>query len=142
MLEKTRMLEVLLGKMAGLIKTTGGLVTTHVISAIAVNLLSASQYMAIIIPGRLFLPAYRERKLLPQVCSRVCEDAGTVTSPLIPWGLCGVFFAGALGVATLDYLPYVYISFLTPVISIIYGFTGKFMWKEGDIKSAKTYSDN
>ncbi len=140
LLEKTRMLEVILDKIKALIKSTGGLVTTHVISSIIVNLFSASQYMAIVLAGRLFVPAYKEKKLLPQVCSRVCEDSATVTSPLVPWGLCGVFFTGVLGVATIDYLPYVYLSFTAPIISIIYGFTGKFMFKEGDIKSVKTYS--
>ncbi|MGV8145388.1 MAG: Na+/H+ antiporter NhaC [Alkaliphilus sp.] len=141
LLEKTKMLDVLLEKISRLVKTTGGLVTTHVLSAIAVNLFSASQYMAIIIPGRTFIPAYKEKKLLPQICSRVCEDAATVTSPLVPWGLCGVFFAGALGVATIEYLPYVFLAYLVPIISIIYGFTNKFMFKEGDIKSVKTYND-
>lgn len=98
--------------------------------------------MAIVLPGRLLVPAYKEKKLLPQVCSRVCEDSATVTSPLIPWGLCGVFFTGALGVATIDYLPYTYLSFLAPIISIIYGWTGKFMFREGEKPSVKTYSTN
>lgn len=140
LLEKTRMLEVLLDQIKGLVKSAGGLVTTHVISSVVVNIFSASQYMAIIIPGRMLVPSYKSKKLLPQVCSRVCEDSATVTSPLIPWGVCGVFFTGALGVATVDYLPYVYLAFLAPIISIIYGWTGKFMFKEGEIKSVKTYS--
>ncbi|MCG8485819.1 MAG: Na+/H+ antiporter NhaC, partial [Clostridia bacterium] len=139
-LEKTQMLDVLLEKISRLVKTTGGLVTTHVFSAIVVNLFSASQYMAIIIPGRLLIPTYKEKKLLPQVCSRVCEDSATVTSPLVPWGVCGVFFTGALGVATIEYLPYVFLAYLAPIITLIYGYTGKFMFKEGDIESTKTYS--
>lgn len=141
-LEKTRVLEVLLDKMSSLVSSVKGLIVTHVISAIAVNLFSASQYMAIIIPGRMLVPAYKKLNLLPQVCSRTCEDSATVTSPLVPWGLCGVFFTGALGVATVEYLPYTYLAFLTPIIAIIYGFTGKFMFKEGDITSSKTYHDN
>ncbi len=142
LLEKTHMLEVLLGSIKGLVKTTGGLVTTHVVSSILVNIFSASQYMAIIIPGRMLVPAYKEKKLLPQVCSRVAEDSGTVTSPLVPWGLCGVFFTGALGVATMDYFPYVFLSFLAPIITIIYGYTNKFMFVEGSIQSVRTYSDS
>ncbi|QZY53915.1 Na+/H+ antiporter NhaC [Crassaminicella profunda] len=140
-LEKTKMLEVLLDKISHLVSTTGGLVTTHVLSSIAVNLFSASQYMAVIIPGRMLVPAYKKLNLLPQVCSRTCEDSATVTSPLVPWGLCGVFFTGVLGVQTLDYLPYVFLAFLTPIIAIIYGITGKFMFKEGDIPSMNTYND-
>lgn len=141
-LEKTRMLEVLLDKLSSVVSNVKGLVITHVLSSIAVNLFSASQYMAIIIPGRMLVPAYKKLRLLPQVCSRTCEDSATVTSPLVPWGLCGVFFTGALGVATTEYLPYVFLSFLSPIIAIIYSITGKFMFKEGDITSVKTYHDN
>ncbi|WZL71849.1 Na+/H+ antiporter NhaC [Clostridiaceae bacterium 35-E11] len=140
-LEKTRMLEVLLDKIAHIVSNTGGLVIVHVFSSIAVNLFSASQYMALIIPGRMLVPAYKKLKLLPQVCSRTCEDSATVTSPLVPWGLCGAFFTGVLGVQTMDYLPYVFLAFLTPIIAIIYGFTGKFMFREGEISSMNTYSD-
>ena len=142
LLEKTKMLEVLLEKMSKLVSNVRGLIITHVISSIAVNLFSASQYMAIIIPGRMLVPAYKKLRILPQVNSRTCEDSGTVTSPLVPWGLCGVFFTGALGVATMDYFPYVYLAFLTPVIAIIYGLFNKFVWKEGEKTTVKTYHDN
>jgi NhaC family Na+:H+ antiporter len=142
LLEKTRVLEVILDKMSSLVSNVKGLIVTHVFSSIVVNLFSASQYMAIIIPGRMLVPAYKKLKLLPQVCSRTCEDSGTVTSPLVPWGLCGVFFTGALGVSTVEYLPYVYLAFLAPIIAIVYAFTGKFMFKEGDITSVKTYHDS
>jgi NhaC family Na+:H+ antiporter len=140
LLEKTRMLEVLLDKIRNLVKTTGGLVITHVVSSIFVNIFSASQYMAIVIPGRMLVPVYKEKKILPQVASRVCEDAGTVTSPLVPWGLCGVYFSGVLGVATMSYFPYVFLAFLAPAITIIYGVTDKFIFREGDINSIRTYS--
>ncbi|HKL42345.1 MAG TPA: Na+/H+ antiporter NhaC [Clostridia bacterium] len=140
LLEKTRMLEVLLEKIKGLVKTTGGLVTTHVVSSIFVNIFSASQYMAIIIPGRMLVPVYKEKNILPQVASRVCEDSGTVTSPLIPWGLCGVYFAGVLGVPTMSYFPYVFLSFLAPAVTILLGVTDKFIFREGDITSVRTYS--
>lgn len=139
-LEKTRVLEVILEKMSGLVSTAKGLITTHVFAAILVNLFSASQYMAILIPGRMFVPAYKKLRILPQVNSRTAEDSGTVTSPLVPWGLCGVFFTGTLGVSTLEYMPYVYLAYLAPIIAIIYGFTGFAIFKEGDIKSMKTYN--
>jgi len=140
-LEKTRMLEVLLDKMKGAVKKSGGLIFTHAIAATLVNIFSASQYMAIIIPGRMLVPSYKEKKILPQVCSRVCEDTATVTSPLVPWGLCGVYFTGVLGVATLEYLPFVFLSYLAPLITVLYGFTNKFIWKEGERDSVKTYHD-
>jgi len=141
LLEKTKVLDVLLEKMSSLVNTQGGLITTHVISSIAVNLFSASQYIALIIPGRMLVPAYKNLRILPQVCSRTCEDSATVTSPLVPWGLCGVYFSGVLGVATLEYIPYVFLALLCPLISILYAFTDKFVFKEGDIKSLSSYEN-
>ncbi len=141
-LEKTRMLEAFLDKISGLVSSTKGLILTHVFSAFVINAISASQYMAIIIPSRMLVPAYKEQKILPQVNSRTAEDSATVTSPLIPWGLCGVYFTGVLGVPTMEYFPYVYLAFLAPVFSIAYGITGKFIFKEGDIASKNTYSES
>jgi Na+:H+ antiporter, NhaC family len=141
-IEKTKMLNVLLEKMGSLVKSVGGLVTTHVVSGILVNLFSASQYMAIIIPGRMFRPAYKKIGLLPQVLSRTSEDSGTVFSPLVPWGLCGVFFYGCLGVPTIEYIPYTFLSFLVPIIAVIYSWIGFAMFKEGDIKSVSAYQED
>lgn len=129
-LEKTGVLDTLLNKMIGITNTPGKLIITHVFSAIAVNMLSASQYVAIMIPGRMFLPAYKKLGIKTSVASRTCEDAATVTSPLVPWGLCGVYFSGVLGVATLDYLPYTFLALFVPVIAIIYAGTGKFIFME------------
>ena len=138
--EKTGMLDVLLTKMKKLVHSTKGLVTTHVISSILINMFSAAQFLAIIIPGRMFVPMYKKQKLLPQICSRVCEDSATVTSPLIPWGLGGVYYSSVLSVATLDYLPYTFLAFFAPLMTLLLAYTNKFMFKEGDIESVKTYS--
>jgi NhaC family Na+:H+ antiporter len=127
-LEKTGTLEALLDKMAGATKSARSLIPTHIVSAILVNMLSASQYVAILIPGRMYLPAYKKLGLRMDIASRVSEDGGTVTSPLVPWGLCGVYFTGTLGVATLDYLPFTFLALFVPIISILYAMTGKFIW--------------
>ncbi|MGD9569568.1 MAG: Na+/H+ antiporter NhaC [Sedimentibacter sp.] len=133
-LEKSFALEAILNKMASFTKNARNLIITHVFSSIFVNLISASQYVAIIIPGRMFLPAYRKLGIRSDVASRTCEDSGTVTSPLVPWGLCGVFFAGTLGVSTMEYLPYAFLCTLTPIVAIIYAITGKFIWMENSSK--------
>ena len=130
LMEKTKMLEVLLIQVRRLVKTVSGLVTTHVICSILGNLFTASQFLAIIIPGRMLLPLYKEKKLLPQICSRVCEDSATVTSPLIPWGLGGVYYSSVLGVATLDYLPYTFLAFFAPMMTLLLAYNDKFMFKE------------
>lgn len=136
-LEKTGTLDALIEKMMIFTKNARNLIPTHVISAIIVNLLSASQYVAIIIPGRMYLSSYDKLHIKRCVASRTCEDAGTVTSPLVPWGLCGVFFAGTLGVSTLEYLPYTYLALFTPLIAIAYAFTGKFIWYNTDEEQAE-----
>jgi NhaC family Na+:H+ antiporter len=127
-LEKTGTLEALLDKMSGATKSARTLIPTHIISAILVNMLSASQYVAILIPGRMYLPAYKKLGIRTDIASRVSEDGGTVTSPLVPWGLCGVYFTGTLGVATLDYLPFTFLAIFVPIISILYAVSGKFIW--------------
>lgn len=127
-LEKTGTLDALLNKMGSMTRNARNLIISHILSAIAINMLSASQYVAILIPGRMYLPAYDRLGIRRNVASRTCEDGGTVTSPLVPWGLCGVFFTGTLGVATLDYLPYTFLALFTPLIAILYGTIGKFIW--------------
>lgn len=132
-LEEAGVLDVILNKISAITNSARTLIPTHVLSAIAVNLLSGSQYVAILIPGRMFLPAYKKLGIQLRVASRTCEDAATVTSPLVPWGLCGVYFTGVLGVSTMEYIPYTFLALLVPCIAIIYAVTGMFIFKEKEI---------
>lgn len=134
-LEITGTLEALIDKMVVFTRNARNLIITHLFSSIVINVISASQYVAIIIPGRMYLPAYKKLGIRTDVASRSCEDSGTVTSPLVPWGLCGVFFTGALGVNVLEYLPYAFLCYLTPVIAILYAITGKFIWKADKVEA-------
>jgi len=138
-LEKLGVLEVLLSKLFRFTKTVGGLVCTTVLSVIALNMVTASQYTSIVIGGRMFVSEFKKKNMLPQTLSRTLEDSGTITSPLVPWNTCGVFMAGTLGVSTMAYAPYAVLCWVVPVISIIFGFANKFQWKTGDIPSKKTY---
>jgi NhaC family Na+:H+ antiporter len=140
-LEKTNMLEVLLSKIQPLIKNTGGLIATTVATSYITDFAMASQYMAIIIPGRMLIPAYKRLKLLPRNLSRALEDGGTLVAPLVPWGLSGAFMTGALGVPTVEYIPYALLCYITPIISIIYGFTGYSMLYEGDVEGDPGYAN-
>ncbi len=87
------------------------------------NIIAADQYIAIVLPGRMFRMEFKRRGLAPQNLSRTLEDAGTMTSALVPWNTCGAFMAATLGVPTLAYLPYAFLNLLNPVIAIIYGIT-------------------
>ena len=105
-------------------KSTGRLFATVIATAIGLNIVAGDQYVAIVMPSRVFRVAFRERGLAPRMLSRTVEDAGTVTSPLVPWNSCGAYMAGVLGVATIAYLPYAFFNLLSPLISLIYGLTG------------------
>ena len=105
-------------------KSTGSLITTVVLSCIGINIVAADQYIAIVLPGKMYRAEFARRKLDPKNLSRVIEDSGTLTSPLVPWNTCGAYMAATLGVGTLAYLPFAFFNLINPLVSILYGFTG------------------
>ena len=113
--------------------------STTVVIEVLLNLVTASQYMTLVLGGKLMMPVYKEKDMLPQCLSRTLEDAGTVTSLLFPWNLCGAFATAALGVNSFQYLPFALFNLICPLIAIVWGFTGLFQWKTGQIASKKTY---
>ena len=123
-LEKTGLLAAVAKSILKLANSTGSLVFATILTCIAMNMLTAEQYIAIIVPGRMFQGAYKERGIHPKVLSRALEGGGTVVSPLVPWSTCGAYMAGVLGVATLAYLPFAFLNLLIPIINVIYGYTG------------------
>ena len=88
------------------------------------NVLASDQYLAIVVPGRMLREAYDERGLAAKNLSRVLEDAGTITSPLIAWNTCGATMAAALGVATWDYWMFCFFNLINPLVTIVLGVTG------------------
>ncbi|HSN66234.1 MAG TPA: Na+/H+ antiporter NhaC [Fusibacter sp.] len=128
-MEKTGMLEALASVILGFAKSTGTLVLSVIITAIGMNVLAGDQYLSIVIPGRMFKTAFDDRGLAPKNLSRVLEDSGTLTSPLIPWNTCGAFMIGTLGLAPWTYVPYCFLNLINPLVSIFYGFTGITMEK-------------
>ena len=115
-------------------KTTGSLIATTATSCVFLNVTASDQYLAIVVPGRMFAKTFRQRGLAPQNLSRTLEDSGTVTSVLVPWNTCGATQAGVLGVATLTYLPFCFFCIISPLMTILYGYLG--------IRIAKIPSDD
>ena len=107
-----------------LVRGTGSLIATTICTCFGVNVLTADQYMAIVLPGRMFTTTFLKQRLHPQNPSRPLEDSGTVTSPLLPRNSCGVHIAVVLGVATSLYWKFAFLNLLVPLVSILYGFTG------------------
>ena len=101
-------------------KSTFGLFASTVGSCLALNITASDQYLAIVVPGKMFKKAYHDKGLAPENLSRTLEDSGTVTSVLIPWNTCGAYQSGTLGVDTFDYLPYAIFNYLSPVMTLIF----------------------
>jgi len=123
-LEHTGMLLRLIQSALAAAKSTGSLIMTVVLSCIGINIVAADQYIAIVLPGKMYKAEFQRRGLQPKNLSRVIEDSGTLTSPLVPWNTCGAYMAATLGVPTLAYLPYTFFNLVNPLVSIVYGFTG------------------
>ena len=101
---------------------TGSLIATTIATCIGANLITSDQYISIVLPGRMYKLEYQSRELDVKNLSRTLEDSGTITSPLVPWNTCGAYMSGALGVATLAYLPFCFFNMICPLIAVIYGF--------------------
>ncbi|WP_034891360.1 Na+/H+ antiporter NhaC [Gillisia sp. Hel_I_29] len=103
-----------------LFHTTFGLFASTVISCLALNATASDQYLAIVVPGKMFAKAYREKGLAPENLSRTLEDSGTVTSVLVPWNTCGAYHSGVLGVPTLSYAGYAFFNYLSPFMTLLF----------------------
>lgn len=102
------------------VNSTGGLVTATAGTCMLTNVSASDQYLSIVVPGRMFTGAYKDRGLAPQNLSRTLEDCGTVTSVLVPWNTCGAYHAGVLGVATLTYAPWALFCLISPCMTLFF----------------------
>jgi len=120
-MEHTGLLERIIAALLRVARGTGSLIASVVGTTILSNIVTADQYMSIVLPGRMFKEEFRRRRLKARNLSRTIEDAGTLTSPLVPWNTCGAYMATTLGVATLAYLPFCFLNLINPATAIIYG---------------------
>lgn len=104
----------------GLAKSVFGLFASTVASCLALNLTASDQYLAIVVPGKMFEKAYKDKGLAPQNLSRTLEDSGTVTSALIPWNTCGAFQQATLQVDVTDYFVYAIFNYLSPFVTLLF----------------------
>src|SRR6476659_5106242 len=105
-------------------KTDAGLLLSVIGTCLGLNIVAGDQYVAVVLPSRVFRVVFAKRGLAPRMLSRTVEDTGTVTSPLVPWNSCGAYMAGVLQVPTLEYLPFAFFNLINPLISLIYALTG------------------
>ena len=119
-------------------QSNGALVATTTGSCVFVNATASDQYLAIVVPGQMFRETYEERGLAPENLSRTLEDAGTVTSVLIPWNTCGAAQSAVLDVAVILYAPYCFFNWISPLMTMAVAFLGIGIAKlDDDPESAK-----
>ena len=123
-MERTGMLQRIAATILGAVRGTGSLVAATLATCVGMNVIASDQYIAIVLPGRMFRAEYERRGLPARLLSRSLEDAGTLTSPLVPWNTCGAFMAQTLGVATFAYAPFAFFNIINPLVAALYGFTG------------------
>jgi len=122
--EKVGVLDRLITPVIAKAKSNGALVASLTSSIFATNVITADQYIAIVLPGRMFKSAFARRGLAPVVLSRAVGDTATPTSALIPWNSCGAYMAATLGVATWSYAPYAVFSYVSPLLTIALAYAG------------------
>lgn len=105
-------------------KHKGSLIATSIGTAIGLNVITADQYVAIVLPLRMFRLEFQKRNLASVNLSRAASNGGIVTAPLVPWNSCGAYMAAVMGVPTIAYLPYAFFNYLSPAIDVFYGYSG------------------
>lgn len=123
-MEKTGQLEVIVEKLIMGVKSAQGLIMLTIATCLGSNMTMPEQYIAIVLPGRMYASTYKKMGLHPKTLSNALESAGTLTSALVPWNTCGVFLFGVLGVSTLEYAPYAIFNYIMPITVIVLSYFG------------------
>lgn len=121
-MEESGMLKVLAEAVIRKVHSVGSLIASTAATCVFFNVTTSDQYLAILVPGRMYANVYRKRGLKPENLSRTLEDSATVTSVLIPWNTCGATQASVLGVATLAYAPYCFFNIISPIMTVLFGY--------------------
>lgn len=123
-LEKVGLLKAVVAAFLKGASSAGDMISRTILTCIGTNIITADQYMSIVMPGRMYKEEFEKRGLDQLNLSRSLEDGGTLTSPLIPWNTCGAYMSGVLGVSVYDYFVYTFFNLINPVLAIIYAYMG------------------
>lgn len=134
-LEKAKFTEVILEKVVKLVHSVGSLVATTIATGIICDFVLTDQYLANIIPGRMFYKVYDDMGLERYYLSRTLEDGGSLWSPMFPWNGCGAYQSATLGVSTFAYFPYAFLNLVNPIVSIFMAYMGIAVFRKRIIDS-------
>ncbi len=123
-MEHAGFLQRLLAPIVSRTRRRGSMLLAVNSSGVGLNVIAGDQYVAVVLPARMFRNEFARRGLAPQVLSRAVEDSGTVTSVLVPWNTCGAYISGVLGVSTAAYFPFCFFNILSPLLDVLWGYIG------------------
>lgn len=123
-LESLGMLNRITESLVSRAKSNGSLIATTALTCVGFNVTASDQYLAIVVPGKMYADEFKKRGLAPQNLSRTLEDCGTVTSVLVPWNTCGAVQSNVLGIATGEYFIYCIFNLISPIMTMTFGFLG------------------
>ena len=134
-MEASGMLKRIAEAVISLVNSTGSLIASTVGTCVFFNITASDQYLAIVVPGRMYADIYKEKGLAPENLSRSLEDSGTVTSVLVPWNTCGAYHSNVLGVSTFAYLPFAFFNLISPFMTILYAYLNIKIRKLDEVES-------
>ena len=120
-MEQTNQTQVVVKRILEKAHSTSALISATIFTAIGANLILCEQYMSIVMTGKMYAQAYRNKGLHPKNLSRAIEDSATVTANLVPWNSGGAYMTATLGVPTIAYLPFNFFCWISPVVSLLFG---------------------
>src|SRR5690625_140739 len=137
LMERIGILRALGDYLAKWATNAGKLTTSTLLGGFFGNFFGGAAYVSLITASKITEDNYERLGVDRRVLSRNTEAGGTVTTPMVPWSDGGVFMAASLGVATLSYLPFLWFNFLVVIISLIYGYTNRFIWRVEKTENAE-----
>ena len=123
-MEHAGLLDRLIAPLVRRARSAAGLIITVAGTCMGLNVVAGDQYVADVLPSRVFRAEFARQGLAPRMLSRTVEDTGTVTSVLVPWNSCGAYMTGVLGVSTMQYAPWAIFNYINPLVAIAYALTG------------------
>ena len=123
-MEHAGFLDRLIAPLVARARTAARLIATVAATCIGLNIVAGDQYVADVLPSRVYRGEFARQGLAPRMLSRTVEDTGTVTSVLVPWNSCGAYMTGVLGVSTLTYAPWAIFNYVNPLVALAYAYTG------------------
>ena len=123
-LEKCGVMDTLLESIKKVSGNIRSLVLVQALTGCAVALISSSDYVSVLISGRMFAKSYDELGVSRSVTSRTCITCGAVFGWLFPWTVGGVYVAGALGISTFEFAPFAFYIFAILIVNVLLAMFG------------------